>query len=134
MKRLIDKGSLAEEIVFEAAQQLKTDLPIRDVIRASKGGEIDSLGIDILVFLKGGFILPIQVKSSQMAAEKHLYKHPLITGIIVMYGVDELISLVRSQRKNATLDDKLRKRFVREAKGLIQKNITIALQELRANF
>lgn len=123
------KGILAENIVQEAAEVLQKKFLIEKIIRARKGGEIDGLGIDILIFLKGGLTLPIQVKSSAVAMKKHLYKYSHINNVIVLYGTDEL---VYSQEHNPDLFEKMKIKFIHEAEGLLRKAIIESTNELRS--
>ena len=50
-----------------------------------RGGEMDSTGMDIIIFLKNPFFLalPIQVKSSAKALKRHYQKYPYILGIAI---------------------------------------------------
>ena len=85
-KKKWNKGDASEEAVEEALKELFQEGKIRGYIRALKGREIDSHGIDLIVFLKEelSLMFPIQVKSSTKGLAKHLNKHPLIRTVIVV--------------------------------------------------
>ncbi len=77
-----DRGNRAEEAVKRALGIMQKEGDILGFYQNKKNRELDELGIDFLVYLKGGFILPIQVKASSKDNEnrrvKHLKKHPKI--------------------------------------------------------
>ncbi len=81
-----DRGAKAEEAVKKALGIMEKERGINGFYQNKKNGEVDELGIDFLVYLKGGLILPIQVKASSKDNEnrrlKHLKKHPKINLII----------------------------------------------------
>lgn len=54
---------------------------------SKKNGEIDSIGLDVTIFLRNGFALVIQVKSSNKKLEKHFKRYPHIPVIIVSSGL-----------------------------------------------
>lgn len=54
---------------------------------SKKNGEIDSIGLDVTIFLRNGFALVIQVKSSNKKLEKHFKRYPHIPVIIISSGL-----------------------------------------------
>lgn len=85
MARKWNKGDAAEEAIAEALQALLKEKRIRGYTRAQKGRELDSLGIDFLIFLIEEVVaLPIQVKSSFRNLGKHASKHPLVPKVLVV--------------------------------------------------
>jgi len=81
-----DRGKKAEEAVKQALAIMEKEKTIAGSYQNKQHGEIDGLGIDFLVYLKGGLILPIQVKVSfgdnGNRRQKHLKKHPNISFMI----------------------------------------------------
>ena len=77
-----DRGKRAEGTVKQALAIMEKEKAIAGFYQNKQHGEVDQLGIDFLVYLKGGFILPIQVKASSgdngNRRQKHLKKHPNI--------------------------------------------------------
>jgi hypothetical protein len=81
-----DRGRKAEEAVAQVlAIMIKNGL-MAGFYQNKRHGEVDELGIDFLVYLKNGFILPIQVKAASKDNEnrcaKHLKKHPHVPFVI----------------------------------------------------
>ena len=54
---------------------------------SKKNGEIDSIGLDVTIFLRNGFAFVIQVKSSNKKLDKHFKRYPHIPVIIVSSGL-----------------------------------------------
>lgn len=81
-----DRGKKAEAAVRQALTILEKEKTIPGFYQNRQHGEVDGLGIDFLVYLKGGLILPIQVKVSSgdngNRRQKHLKKHPNIPFMI----------------------------------------------------
>jgi len=84
-----DRGKKAEGVVRQALTIMEKEKMITGFYQNKQHGEVDGLGIDFLVYLKNGFILPIQVKAScgdnGNRRRKHLQKHP---NILFMVFVD----------------------------------------------
>ena len=81
-----DRGKRAEEAVRQALSIMEKEGVIAGYYKNKKCGEVDELGIDFLVYLRNGFILPIQVKAASKDNEnrrvKHIKKHPRILFMI----------------------------------------------------
>lgn len=77
-----DRGQRAELAVKQALGIMLNEKVISGFYQNKQHGEVDELGIDFLVYLKNGFILPIQVKAGSKDNEnrraKHMKKHPNI--------------------------------------------------------
>jgi hypothetical protein len=59
-----DRGRKAEDIVRQALAIMTKEKIEAGFYKNQQHKEVDELGIDFLVYLKGGFILPLQVKVS----------------------------------------------------------------------
>ena len=57
-----------------------------DVLHANKNLEIDSLGVDLVLFLTNGLAFPIQVKPSDKYLQGHYDKYPYIYATVVSNG------------------------------------------------
>lgn len=80
-KRL--KPNLAEEKVIVALGLLKNNWKeVIDFHHAVKNGELDCLHIDVLVLLRSGLALALQVKSDSESAERHTQKYSHIPVIV----------------------------------------------------
>ena len=81
-----DRGRGAETAVRQALAIMEKEKTIAGFYQNKQHGEVDELGIDFLVYLKNGFILPIQVKASCKdngnRRSKHIKKHPNIRFMI----------------------------------------------------
>lgn len=81
-----DRGKEAEGIVRQALAIMEKEKTIAGFYQNKQHKEVDELGIDFLVYLKGGLILPIQVKVSckdnKDRRAKHIKKHPNIPFMI----------------------------------------------------
>ncbi|MHB9019423.1 MAG: hypothetical protein ACYC3G_00900 [Minisyncoccota bacterium] len=75
-----ERGKRAELAVKQALSIMEKEKTIVGSYQNKQHGEVDELGIDFLVYLKNGFILPIQVKAGSKDNEnrraKHMKKHP----------------------------------------------------------
>jgi len=84
-----DRGKRAEGAVKQALAIMEEEKTIAGFYQNKQHGEVDQLGIDFIVYLKGGLILPIQVKVSSgdngNRRQKHKKKHP---NILFMIFVD----------------------------------------------
>lgn len=78
----------SEKKFREALQVLKEEGCIEDYYVAHDNQELDASGVDYLIFLKGGLVFAVQLKSrsseKQFAKklESHYEKHPLIKEVI----------------------------------------------------
>lgn len=81
----MQKSQIPEtELLFrETLEELKKENKISGFIHAKKNGDIDSNGIDFLVFLIGGLSVTVQIKSLSAKIEEHLRKHPLVQLVII---------------------------------------------------
>ena len=81
-----DRGKGAEGAVRQDLVIMEKEKTIAGFYQNKQHGEVDGLGIDFLVYLKNGFILPMQVKVScgdnGNRRHKHLKKHPNISFMI----------------------------------------------------
>ena len=76
-------GLEAEDVVEDALKQLLQEEPrVAGYLRARSADRLDNEGIDFLIFLKGGFALPIQVRSTYRHVTKFHKKHPSIRFIL----------------------------------------------------
>jgi hypothetical protein len=75
-----DRGRRAEEAVGQVLAMMEKEGLIVGSYRNKQHGEVDELGIDFLVYLRNGLILPVQVKAASKDNDdrryKHLKKHP----------------------------------------------------------
>ncbi|MDO8443269.1 MAG: hypothetical protein Q7S81_03395 [bacterium] len=81
-----ERGKGAENAVRQALIIMEKEKIVAGFYQNKQHGEIDGLGIDFLVYLKGGLILPLQVKVSckdnENRRQKHMKKHPNIPFMI----------------------------------------------------
>ena len=81
-----DRGQRAEKAVKQALGIMEKEKTIVGSYQNKQHGEVDELGIDFLVYLKNGLILPIQVKTASKDNEnrhaKHMKKHPHVKFLI----------------------------------------------------
>lgn len=81
-----ERGFIAEDAVRMVLINLERGCEIGGFYQNKPNGEIDMLGIDFLVYLKNGFILPIQVKASlqntKASIAMHLKRHPHVPFMI----------------------------------------------------
>ncbi|MDO8504634.1 MAG: hypothetical protein Q7S36_02150 [Candidatus Liptonbacteria bacterium] len=72
---------------------------------ATRNGELDFRGIDIVVALKNGFCLLLQIKSSEGSLAKHKRRHPLIPAFVAKRDLNdiqiatEVLKIIRRQAK-----------------------------------
>ncbi len=81
-----DRGKKAEAVVRQVLSIMEKEREIAGSYQNKQHGEVDELGIDFIVYLKNGFILPIQVKAGSKDNEnrraKHMKKHPNVKFMI----------------------------------------------------
>ncbi|MCL5017302.1 MAG: hypothetical protein M1155_01385 [Patescibacteria group bacterium] len=81
-----DRGRRAEEVVGQVLAIMEKEGLIAGSYRNKQHGEVDELGIDFLVYMRNGLILPVQVKAASKDNEnrrcKHLKKHPYVPFMI----------------------------------------------------
>lgn len=75
IKADLEKGERSENRVEEALQNLAACGEIHHYHRADPEGELDTQGIDFLVFPEPDWIIPLQVKSSVRGREEHLTEY-----------------------------------------------------------
>lgn len=92
-----DSSDKAELVTKSILEKLVKSGYLIGFIHAKPGSQLDAEGIDFLVFIYGGFMLPIQIKNrnkTAVPAEKivknHHRKHPNV----------QLILFVNTRRKN----------------------------------
>lgn len=94
-------GDRAEQIVYLAAKLLsERDSLIENAAISEHGSAIDALGVDVLVLLKTGLAIPIQVKTwspktraRRKTRYEHFRKHPHI-----------LLVVVKPHKRNAAIE------------------------------
>lgn len=101
-----DSGYQNEHRVELALIRNKHLLPlIEGCHNAFKNGELDVRGIDIIVALRNGFCLLLQVKSSPNGLAKHYKNHPLIPAFVAERSMSDneiamaVMEVVRRQAK-----------------------------------
>ena len=81
-----DRGKKAEAVVKQVLGIMEKEGEIIGSYQNKQHGEVDELGIDFIVYLKGGLILPIQVKAASKDNDnrraKHMKKHPNVKFMI----------------------------------------------------
>lgn len=81
-------GGPTEDAVEEAVRELiKEDLHFIGYQRAQKNDALDANGIDILIYLRGGLALPLQVKSTYSRREKFHRNHPFIIFVLFVRNI-----------------------------------------------
>lgn len=78
------RGHESERLVEEALIELKNEEFIEGYKHARVNGELDTAGIDFLIFLKGGAAIPLQVKGNYKQVSKHKTKYPHISAVFVV--------------------------------------------------
>jgi len=121
------KGDVAESIVVKAAKELKREAwVIRHVRHCRKNSDQDRMGIDVLLFLEGGFCLPLQVKSSARRLQRHHRMHPYIKHVIIL----EAAELLMHHDPNSDKYRAIKLDLIRQTKLLIQKAVREAFYSL----
>jgi len=118
----IKKGVLNENLEEEALQSLREKGHIFHYFRAEKGGDLDSIGIDFLIWLKTGRILALQVKSSERGRQEHLFEYGyLVPHCIVVEPSDSVLDLVEKTLAELGLDirplEEVLEEIIREARN-----------------
>ena len=121
------KGDIAERIVVKAAKELKHEAwVIRHVRHCPKNSDQDRMGIDVLLFLEGGFCLPLQVKSSARRLQRHHRIHPYIKHVIIL----EAMNLLMYHDSNSDKYRAIKLDLIRQTKLLIKKAVREAFYDL----
>lgn len=74
---------------------------------AFKSGELDIRGIDIVLSLRNGFCLLLQVKSSEAGLRTHYERHPLIPAFVAKREMSDIqiaatvLKIIRRQAKRS---------------------------------
>lgn len=82
------QANLAEDVVEEVLEKLKSESVISGFLRNRPNDRLDSEGIDFLIFLPSGFAMPLQVKTKngrypkEQKLKEHLRKHPRVKFLI----------------------------------------------------
>lgn len=109
-------GEPTEDAVEEATKELiKEDPNFVGYQRAKKNDALDANGIDILIYLRGGLALPLQVKSSYNKLRKFQRNHPLITYVLFVRNISLDKSSERYKRAISYIKRRI-KRFAFKAK------------------
>lgn len=75
-------GKEAEDKIGQALDLLKSQWgEVVEFHHSKQTGEIDSLAVDFLVFLRSKLVFPLQVKSSHRGVKDHISKHPHIIAV-----------------------------------------------------
>jgi len=78
-------GPEAEDAVGEAMVELcKEDPRFLGYAKAETSDRLDRDGIDGLIFIRGGFVLPLQVRSTRRKIHKFKTIHPLVRFVLVI--------------------------------------------------
>ena len=81
-------GEPTENAVEEATRELIKENPcFVGYQRAQKNDALDANGIDILIYLRGGLALPLQVKSTYSKRRKFQRNHPLILFVLFVRNI-----------------------------------------------
>ncbi|MEK7590356.1 MAG: hypothetical protein AAB454_01450 [Patescibacteria group bacterium] len=108
-------GEPTEDAVEEATKELiKEDLHFVGYQRANKNDALDANGIDIFIFLQGGLVLPLQVKSSYSKLRKFQRNHPLIIFVLFVRNISLDKNSERYKRTIIYIKNKI-KRFASRA-------------------
>lgn len=109
-KRKIEKRREVIQIMearFDLAlEKLVNDGFVLGFYKVKLNGELDSLGIDYFLYLKGGLLYPIQLKfksserNFRKAVQHHFMKHPFISEIFGI-GSNMQFSHIADLLKNA---------------------------------
>ena len=112
----IEKGFLNENLEEEALQILRETGHIFHYYRAEKRGDLDNIGIDFLVWLETGLIVPLQAKSSETGKQEHLFEYGhLVPHCIVVEPSDSALDLAERTLRELGLDIKSLQEFLIEA-------------------
>ncbi len=81
-------GPEAEDAVEEAIlEMIKEDPRFLGYIKAKTADRLDVEGIDNLIFIRGGFALPLQVRSTRRKIRKFKKIHPLVRFVLIIRKV-----------------------------------------------
>lgn len=76
-----NRGPLAEWVVQQIVEYWKKKGKIWDYIIDK---HLDAIGIDIIIIMRGGLAVPLQIKSSTKHAREHLKHYPTIPFLFVV--------------------------------------------------
>ncbi len=79
-----DKGARIEHMVADALAVMRDHGDIVEFVHASASGDLDSRGIDFLIHLRSGVLIPLQCKAGIDEALRHLYRYPHVPYVLVM--------------------------------------------------
>lgn len=79
-------GLEGERAAEEAVRELVKENPLLFVgyLRAKSSDRLDSEGIDIMVFVRGGFALPLQIRTTRKKIRRFNKIHPLVRFVLVI--------------------------------------------------
>lgn len=78
-------GPEGEQAAEEAVRELiKEDPRFIGCLRAKNSDRLDSEGIDIMVFVRGGFALPLQIRTTRKKINRFAIVHPLVRFVLVI--------------------------------------------------
>ena len=80
----------SEMLVDMALRQMQKESGIIHFIHARRYGQLDSAGIDFIIFFGKGICIPLQVKSRQSCVNRHIKKHPHIEAVLVARAGEDL--------------------------------------------
>jgi len=108
-------GAEGEEAVREAVEELiKEDPRFIGHIGARSSDRLDAEGIDRMVFVRGGFVLPIQVKTTRKGIKRFSQIHPLVRFVLF---------IKKKRRGKSTLDNKSNPVLYRSTLNYIKKKV-----------
>lgn len=75
--------SKSEQFVDKALKELQEQGRILTYMRANRHKQLDTDGIDFLIFFRNGWSIPLQVKSRTSQIDDHFAKHPQVRAVLV---------------------------------------------------
>ena len=116
-------GEPTEDAVEEATKELiKEDTHFIGYQRAKKSDALDTSGIDILIYLQGGLVLPLQVKSTYSKRGKFHRNHPLILFVLFVRNITLDKNSERYKRTLFYIKNKIKKFVFRAQRDLSHIN------------
>lgn len=89
-------GPEGEKATQEAVEELiKEDPKFIGYLKAKSSDRLDAEGIDIMIFVRGGFALPIQVKTTKRKINRFKAIHPMVRFVLF---------IKKCRRNQSTLD------------------------------
>lgn len=76
----------SEDIVEQALKELLDEKKITYYLKSKPNFQLDTNGVDFIIFLKGGMALPLQVKRSDIEIPYHFKRYPFVSACITVKG------------------------------------------------